>query len=50
MDRGVRSAAMRHSHAEAKMVADRIPELLVEQIQLPKKGQMSSDSESVKKT
>ena len=37
MDRGVRSAAMRHSHAEAKMVADRLPELLVEQIQLPQK-------------
>ena len=49
MDRGVRSAAMRHSHAEAKKVADRLPELLVEQIQLPKKGRMSSSREDVKK-
>ena len=50
MDRGVRSATMRHSHDKAKKVADRLPELLVEQIQLPKKGRMSSGSESVKKT
>ena len=49
MDRGVRGATMRHSHAEANKVADRLPELPVEQIQLPIKGRMSSSREDVKK-
>ena len=51
MDRGARSAGMRHSHNETKKVADMLSELLVEQIHTtPKKGQMSCGSESVKKT
>ena len=38
MDRGARSAGMRHSHNEAKKVADMLSELLVEQIHTtPKK-------------
>ena len=49
MDRGARSDGMRYSHNEAKKVADRLPELPVEQIQLPIKGRMSSSREDVKK-